>query len=51
MTLYEVRCCRQCDAIKAYGRLLGISDDDAARRWVVYGHAKRWCNAYKDKEQ
>jgi hypothetical protein len=48
MTLFEVRCCKQCDAVKAYGRLLGISDDDAARRWIVYGHAERFAKYYTD---
>ena len=47
MSLYEIRCCKQCIAIKAYGRLLGIkSDIDMTRRWIMWGHAKRWCNDF-----
>ena len=43
MTVYEVRCCKQCLAIKAYGKLLGITNElDMTRRWIVYGHAKRY---------
>ncbi len=44
MSLYEIRCCKQCDAVKAYADLLGICEDWAAYRWVVYGHARRWAN-------
>ena len=48
MSLYEVRCCKQCIAIKAYGKLLGIKNDvDMTRRWIMWGHAERWCNDWK----
>ena len=40
--LYQERCCRQCEAIKAYARFLNICDEWAAKRWDVYGHARRW---------
>ena len=46
MNLYEARCCKQCDAIKAYGKLLNICDEWAARRWIMYGHAARWAKYY-----
>jgi hypothetical protein len=49
MTLYEVRCCRQCEAIKAYAKLLGICEEWAAHRWCVYGHAARYAKYYKDE--
>ena len=48
MTLYEVRCCRQCEAIKAYAKLLGVCEEWAAYRWCVYGHAARYAKYYKD---
>ena len=48
MTLFEIRCCRQCEAVKAYGRLLGICEEWAAYRWCVYGHAARFAKYYKD---
>ena len=50
MTPYEVRCCKQCEAIKAYAKLLGIKEEWGAYRWVVYNHARRWANKYKGEE-
>ena len=46
MSLYTDRCCKQCEAIQAYGKLLGICDEWAATRWCVYGHARRWANKW-----
>ena len=50
MSLYEIRCCKQCEAIKAYAKLLGICEEWAAYRWCVYGHAARFAKYYKDGE-
>ena len=41
MTVFEIRCCDQCQAIKAYGLERGITDEnEAALLWIEDGMAK-----------
>ena len=51
MTVFEIRCCDQCKAIKAYGVKNGITDDnEAAMLWIKDGMAKQWAED-RDKEE
>ena len=51
MTVFEIRCCDQCQAIKAYGLERGITDEnEAALLWIEDGMAKKWADN-RDKEE
>ena len=45
MTVFETRCCDQCEEIKAYGKKHGITDEnEAAMLWIKDGMAAQWAN-------
>ena len=51
MTVFEIRCCDQCIAIKKYGNDRGVTDEnEAALLWIEDGMAKKWADN-RDKEE
>ena len=51
MTVFEIRCCDQCEAIKKYAVENNIDDEnEAVRRWIADGMAKEWADN-RDKEE
>ena len=51
MTVFEIRCCDQCQAIKKYAVDNNIDDEnEAVRRWIADGMAKKWADK-RDKEE
>ena len=51
MTIFEIRCCDQCQAIKKYAVDNKIDDEnEAVRRWIADGKAKEWADN-RDKEE
>jgi len=51
MTVFEVRCCDQCKAIKAYGKKHGVTgENEAALLWIKDGMAAQWA-IDRDKEE
>ena len=51
MTVFEARCCDQCEAIKKYGNDRGVTDEnEAALLWIKDGMAEQWA-INRDKEE
>jgi hypothetical protein len=45
MTVFETRCCDQCEAIKKYAADNHIdNENEAVRRWIADGMAKKWAD-------
>ena len=51
MTVFEARCCDQCEAIKKYGIKNNVTDEnEAAMLWIKDGMAAQWA-IDRDKEE
>ena len=52
MTVFEIRCCDQCEEIKKYGNDRGVTDEnEAALLWITDGMAKKWADDRNKEEQ
>jgi hypothetical protein len=51
MTVFETRCCDQCEQMKKYGIENGVEDEnEAAMLWIKDGMAAQWAED-RDKEE
>jgi len=51
MTVFEARCCDQCEAIKKHGIKNNVTDEnEAAMLWIKDGMAAQWA-IDRDKEE